>query len=79
MEKIKEARQNNVPMTLAEVERSPYRQQYQTAIKKEFDAMFTRGVLKTIDRRLVPMNAEVGNLIVLLTRKGNDVFKSRLV
>ena len=42
--------------------------------------MFDRGVLKTIDRQLVPNNAEeAGSLIVLLTRKRNGVFKGRLV
>ena len=51
---------------------------YLQAAEKEFRAMSASGVLRTSDRNEVPAQSEIGQLIVLLTRKRDGRYKSRL-
>ena len=78
-EKLQQKRRNNIPSTIEDLRMVPDGSKYLEAVKTEMKAMKDREVFETVKRSDVPANAEIGRLIVLLTRKRNGKYKSRLV
>ena len=78
-DRITKSKRENIPMTLDDLENAPDKAKYLQAVSKEYSAMTDRGVFEVVDRKHIPRGSEVGQLIVLLTRKRDGRYKSRLV
>lgn len=78
-QRILKSRQEQKPFSFQDLKNAPDKEHYLKAIEKEFNVMHERKVLETIHRSTMPDGAELGSLILLLTRKRDGRYKARLV
>ena len=80
--KIIESKKANQPITIYDLDRVTNlsdKQQYRKAIDSEFQPMEECKVLRTVPRTSVPQDAEIGTIMVMLTKKRDGRYKSRVV
>eukprot|EP00924_Labyrinthula_sp_SR-Ha-C_P010163 augustus_masked-scaffold_66-processed-gene-0.83-mRNA-1 protein AED:1.00 eAED:1.00 QI:0/0/0/0/1/1/3/0/1297 len=78
-QKIIEAKLKNLPNVYKDIKDHPEEKLYLEAVRKEINALETRGVMKLVPRSTLPQDVFIGKCTMLVKKKRNGKHKARCV